>query len=52
MLRRKISALVVAFLIFAGTMMIVTQVGTEFIPKPISASYVKEIYKQGQDRRD
>jgi HAE1 family hydrophobic/amphiphilic exporter-1 len=32
-LRRKISALVVAFLIFAGTMMIVTQVGTEFIPE-------------------
>ncbi|MDD3859522.1 MAG: efflux RND transporter permease subunit [Bacteroidales bacterium] len=32
-LKRKITAMVLAFLIFAGTMMIVTQVGTEFIPE-------------------
>ena len=45
-LKRKIPALVVAILIFAGTMSVVTQVGTEFIPEADQSRVVATIELQ------
>ncbi|MBN2778388.1 MAG: efflux RND transporter permease subunit [Bacteroidales bacterium] len=45
-LKRKIPALVVAVLIFAGTMSVVTQVGTEFIPEADQSRVVATIELQ------